>query len=418
MSKTCAFITLGCKVNQYDTQVLREALGRKGYREVPPDSTADLYVVNTCAVTSNSEVKSRQEIRKVVRLKPEAEVVVTGCYANADSGTLEKIAGVDRVVDSEALTRSLVDETSDYPPDSGISRFEGHSRAFLKIEDGCDAHCSYCIIPALRGGVRSKAPETILAEARRLAGNGYREVVLTGVHLGAYGRDLDGTTIINVLKGLKEIEGISRIRLSSLEAMEVTDELVELMAGGEKICPHLHLPLQSGDDDVLKIMNRRYTVGEYLEVLDKIRSKLPNPSFSTDIMVGFPGEGPEQFENTLNVCRQAGFSRMHIFPYSPRKGTPAASMQGRPDTKDVKGRRAVLETLGRELALSYKTVFQGRMVDVLVEECGSGGVLSGYSERYIKALFPGPRRLIGSVVSVEVAEVFPGYVRALWRGDT
>ncbi|MFQ5863003.1 MAG: tRNA (N(6)-L-threonylcarbamoyladenosine(37)-C(2))-methylthiotransferase MtaB [Candidatus Brocadiales bacterium] len=418
MSKTCAFITLGCKVNQYDTQVLREVfLGRKGYREVSPGSPADLYVVNTCAVTSTSEMKSRQEIRKVVRLKPDAEVVVTGCYVKADSEALERIDGVDRVVDREALTQSLV-EGEGHSPDSGISRFEGHSRAFLKIEDGCDAHCSYCIIPTLRGRVRSKIPEVILSEARRLAENGYREVVLTGVHLGAYGRDLNGTTIIDVLRGLKEIEGISRIRLSSLEATEVTDELVALMAGEEKMCPHLHLPLQSGDNDVLREMNRRYTARQYLEILEKIRSKIPNPSFSTDIMVGFPGEGPEQFENTLNVCRQAGFSRMHIFPFSPRRGTPAASMHGRPGPTDVKGRRAILDTLRRELALHYKTAFLGKVVDILVEEDSFDGMLSGYSERYIKALFSGPQRLIGSIVSVEVAEVFPGYIKALWRGDT
>ncbi len=416
MSKTCAFITLGCKVNQYDTQVLREVfLGRKGYREVSPTSQADLYVVNTCAVTSISEAKSRQEIRKAVRLKPGAEVVVTGCYAKADPEALERIDGVNRVVDIETLTQSLVEKEGN-AFDPGISRFEGHSRAFLKIENGCDAHCSYCIIPTLRGRVRSKSLETILLEAERLAWNGYREVVLTGVHLGAYGRDLNGVSIIDVLKRLREIEGISRIRLSSLEATEVTDELTSLMAGEEKICPHLHLPLQSGDNGVLEKMNRQYTVEQYLEILKKIRSKVPNPSFSTDIMVGFPGEGPAQFENTLKACWQAGFSRLHIFPYSPRRGTPAARMKGRPDPADVKGRRAVLESMGEKLALHYKNKFLGKAVDVLVEK-GADGMLSGYSERYVKALFPGPRRLLGNIVSVEVTETFPDYVRAKWRGN-
>lgn len=421
MSKTCAFITLGCKANQYDTQVLREVfLGRKGYREVPSNSPADLYVVNTCAVTSTSEGKSRQEIRKAVRLGHDAEVVVTGCYARADREVLESIEGVGRVVDREALARSLIEEgVGDSPVELGISRFEGHSRAFLKIEDGCDAHCSYCIIPALRGNViRSKPPGDVLSEARRLAGNGYREVVLTGIHLGAYGRDLDGVTVTDVLRGLREIDGIRRVRLSSLEASEVTDELIDLMAEeGSKVCPHLHLSLQSGDDKILKVMNRRYTVGQYLDVIEKVRSRLTNPSFSTDVMVGFPGEGPEQFENTLDVCRQAGFSRMHIFPFSPRKGTPAARMQDRPGPADViRARKAVIEGLESELALDYKRRFLGKTIDVLVEEERSDGMLSGYSERYIKALFPGPRGLTGEIVPVEVTEVFPGYVRAQWRG--
>jgi threonylcarbamoyladenosine tRNA methylthiotransferase MtaB len=445
LSKTCAFITLGCKANQYDTQVLREVfLRRKGYREVSPggsDGPADLYVVNTCAVTSTSEVKSRQEIRKAVRLGPDAEVVVTGCYATADPHVLEGIEGVDWVVDRETLTRSLLDETKidaeagtgtdigNIPEDigiGGISWFEGHSRAFLKIEDGCDAHCSYCIIPSLRGAVaRSKPLEDVVAEARRLAGNGYREIVLTGIHLGAYGRDLRGVTITDVLKRLNEVEGIYRIRLSSLEASEVTDELIDIMAdadGKGKVCPHLHLSLQSGDDDVLRAMNRRYTAGQYLDVIERVRSRLADPSFSTDVMVGFPGEGPEQFENTLNTCREAGFSRMHIFPYSPRRGTPAADMVNRPGPDEVKERKMVLDGLKDELALRYKEKFLGKEINVLVEERRDDGTLSGYSERYVKALFTGPASLpnlpepAGSIVPVEVVEIFPGYVRALWRG--
>ncbi|MEE9200299.1 MAG: tRNA (N(6)-L-threonylcarbamoyladenosine(37)-C(2))-methylthiotransferase MtaB [Candidatus Brocadiales bacterium] len=421
MSKTCAFITLGCKANQYDTQVLREAfLGRKGYREVPSGSPADLYVVNTCAVTSTSEAKSRQEIRKAVRLDPGAEVIVTGCYAKADPGVLRGIEGVDEVVDREILTRSLLEETGDdSSANPGISRFEGHGRAFLKIEDGCDAHCSYCIIPMVRGRtIKSKPPEDVAAEAKRVAGNGYKEVVLTGIHLGAYGRDLNGVTITDVLRQLKGVDGIYRIRLSSLEASEVTDELIDLMADGDsKLCPHLHLSLQSGDDDILKMMNRRYTAGQYLDVIERVRSRLPNVSFSTDVMVGFPGEGVGQFENTLDVCRRVGFSRMHIFPFSPRKGTPAAGMNGRSvPAETIRSRRAALRDLADQLALDYKTRFLGEKIDILVEEKRSDGMLSGYSERYIKALFPGPSGLIGSIVPVEVEEVFPGYVRGVWRG--
>lgn len=411
MTKTCAFVTLGCKVNQYDTQVLREALAGKGYREVSPENPAELYIVNTCAVTSTSERKSRQEISKVIRKNPAAEVVVTGCYAKADAEALLRIKGVRRVILGAQNLEPLLGE--DDPRQIGISQFHGHARAFLKIEDGCEASCSYCIIPALRGPVRSKRVENILEEARRLVANGYREVVLTGVHLGAYGRDLErDDTLLGVVKALHTIEGLYRIRLSSLEATEVGDGLIELAASSDKFCPHFHLPLQSGDDYVLKMMNRHYTAREYLGVVDKIKSKVPLPSFSTDIIVGFPGEGAEHFNNTLKVCREVGFSRAHIFPFSPRRGTHASQMTGRCDPQEIQERKGELEALARGLALEYKKNFLGKEIEVLVEESPSPGTYSGYSERYIKAHFPGSDGLIGKMVEARVEEAFPEYVRA------
>lgn len=411
MTKTCAFITLGCKVNQYDTQVLREALARKGYCEVSPGHPAELYIVNTCAVTSTSEKKSRQEVSKVIRRNPAAEVVVTGCYARADSETLLHIKGVKQVIVRAQDLEPLQGEED--PLQRGISHFQGHSRAFLKIQDGCEAACSYCIIPTLRGRVRSRGVEDILEEARRLVANGYGEIVLTGVHLGAYGRDLRvDDALVGVVKALHTIEGLHRIRLSSLEATEVSEGLIELAASTDKLCPHFHLPLQSGDDYVLKMMNRRYTVREYLGVVDKIKRKVPLPSFSTDVIVGFPGERAEHFGNTLKVCQEVGFSRMHIFPFSPRRGTPAFRISGRCTPQEVKGRRGELEALARDLALEYKENFLGKEIEVLVEESLSPGAYSGYSERYIKAHFPGSDGLIGKMVKVRVEEVFPEYVRA------
>ncbi len=456
MIKTCAFITLGCKVNQYDTQILREALARKGYKEVPPESQAELYIVNTCAVTSTSERKSRQEINKTIRMNPGAEVVVTGCYAKADPAALSQINGIGRVIDKDNFCLTLGEEDL---YQRGISQFHDHSRAFLKIEDGCEAACSYCIIPTLRGGIRSRPVEKILEEARRLVANGYKEIVLTGVHLGAYGRDLKGDTLLDVIKALHTIEGLCRIRLSSLEATEVSEGLIELAASSDKLCPHFHLPLQSGDDHILKAMNRNYTTKTYLEIVDKIKRRLPLPSFSTDVIVGFPGEGTEHFKNTLEVCQEVGFSRIHIFPFSPRKGTPASLLPGRCAPQEIKERKGELETLARALALEYKRNFLGKEIEVLVEDScaeqalyqnGSGQArplqegekndfivakfakanlplarlalssphrtYSGYSDRYIKAYFSGPEGLMGKMVKVRVEEVLPEHVIASWRG--
>ncbi|HHT9152857.1 MAG TPA: MiaB/RimO family radical SAM methylthiotransferase [Candidatus Hypogeohydataceae bacterium YC40] len=421
MGKTCAFITLGCKVNQYDTQIIREALHRKGYQEVSPEHPAELYVINTCAVTSTSERKSRQEISKAIRRNKGAGVVVTGCYAKADPEALLRIKGVRRVIDKEELCLTLGDGDSHK---RGIRQFHDHSRAFLKIEDGCEASCSYCIVPTLRGKVRSRPKETILEEARRLVANGYKEIVLTGVRLSAYGRDLKGDTLLEVAKELHEVNGLYRIRLSSLEAAEVSEGLIDIAASSDRLCPHFHLPLQSGDDYILKKMNRHYTVGEYLRIIYNIKNKVTFPSFSSDVIVGFPGEGIEHFRNTLEVCREVGFSRIHIFPFSPRRGTPAAQMSGRCSPVEMQERKRELETLARGLALEYKRKFLGKDIEILVEESPSPGEYSGYSERYIKADFSGQPRtnkvrgqdgLIGKMVKVRVEEVFPEYVRASLR---
>ncbi|MGR3310946.1 MAG: tRNA (N(6)-L-threonylcarbamoyladenosine(37)-C(2))-methylthiotransferase MtaB [Candidatus Brocadiales bacterium] len=425
--KTCAFITLGCKVNQYETQAIRESIAAKGYREVSPGEGANLYVINTCTVTSTSDEKSRQYIRKAVRNNPDAKVVVTGCYVDADKKAVEQIEGVDYVFENadkvniadilEPDASWQADKLAGWQADKlNINSFEGRTRAFLKIEDGCDVFCSYCIIPYVRGGVRSKDLDAIVEEAKRLAANGYREIVLTGIHLGAYGRDLsEGAAIADVLYKLDDIPNLQRIRLSSIEVNEIADELINIIASSKKICPHLHLPLQSGSDYILRKMNRRYTAAQYLTALDKIRAKIKLPSFSTDVMVGFPGETETAFQDTVRVCCEAGFSRIHIFPYSVREGTPAAKMSNHCKSHEIRRRKKLLESVADKLALEYKQKFVGENVNVLVEtkRDKKTGRLCGYSERYIKVIFDGTDDIMNTIVPVRIEKAFPGFAEGM-----
>ncbi|MGR3220258.1 MAG: tRNA (N(6)-L-threonylcarbamoyladenosine(37)-C(2))-methylthiotransferase MtaB [Candidatus Anammoxibacter sp.] len=425
--KKCAFVTLGCKVNQYETQAIREIILRKGYVETTPDKEVDLYVINTCTITAVSDNKSGQHIRKARKTNPNAKIVVTGCYAEAyskeshhpdDPNTI--IIGQDKKGDIAGILsdNGLADDKEEASSifDLNISRFTGHTRAFLKIEDGCDNSCSYCIVPSVRGGVKSRPINDVKVEAERLVANGHTEIVLTGIHLGAYGKDLNkggangkGKRIglIDVLKQLEEISGLQRIRLSSIEAYEVTDELIAMIVGSGKICPHLHLPLQSGDDYILKRMNRKYTVNKFLSLLDKIRSKIDVPSFSTDIIVGFPGEESGHFENTIATCLKAGFSRIHIFPFSVRKGTSAAKMDNHCDPKTIIERKKTMSTVAGELAAKYKQNFVNKDVEVLVESKfgGENSMLCGYTERYVKVVFQGNEEKINNIVAVRAKEI-------------
>ncbi len=341
-----------------------------GYEDVSPGALADLCVINTCTVTSTSDEKSRQQIRRAIRQNPDARVVVTGCYAESGVEEVEGIEGVDRVFE-KGQERKLVDyvkngfvsnnnsvHISNEIPDNKnlrrnesafdlkISKFDGHTRAFLKVEDGCDNLCSYCIIPYVRGTVISKKMDDIVFEAEQLVSNGYKEIVLTGIHLGAYGKDTGyQTNILEVIKKLEKLTGLKRIRLSSIDANEVSDDLINIVGNSDKVCSHFHLPLQSGDDYVLKRMNRKYDTQQYLEKIEKIREKIELPSISTDVIVGFPGEKRDHFENTLKLCEKAGFSRTHIFPFSPRDNTPAAKMSSQCAPSEIKARKKELESL-------------------------------------------------------------------------
>lgn len=426
----CAFLTFGCKTNQYDTQAVRDALAKLGWEEACPSEGAELYIVNTCCVTQESHGKGLQAIRRIAREHPGARIVVTGCSAEVDAATLRQLPGVVCVVGNEGKARlaELVagsfssaascraeprawDDAGCWP---GISRFAGHTRAFVKIEDGCNESCSYCIVPRVRGPVRSRPPEAVVEEVERLVGNGYPEIVLTGIHLGAYGLDVGGSwALAPLVERIAAIPGLRRLRLSSLELGEVSDDVVALVASCPILCPHFHIPLQSGDDDILRAMNRRYSAADFLRRLDVIRARIPEPAITTDIMVGFPGETDEQFRRTIAVARQAAFSRIHVFPYSDRPGTPAAAMRGKVPRPVVKARRQEMLAVASELMAAYHRRFIGRTVQPLVESQRDRrtGLLVGYTERYVRTLFPGPDALRSTIVPVRIASATPAGVR-------
>jgi threonylcarbamoyladenosine tRNA methylthiotransferase MtaB len=422
---TFSLSTLGCKVNQYESQSLREQFQALGWAERPFREGADLCVVNTCVVTAEAEEKCRREVRRARRANPRARVWLTGCATGVDAARWRRVPGVDDVF-TRAQMADLAAILQGLPPveggafDRGISRFEGHARAFLKIEEGCDAGCAYCIVPRARGAVQSRPPAEVLREAARLAAAGHREIVLTGVHLGHYGRGRPpGEGLAAVVRALRATSGLARLRLSSIEARELGDELLDLAAeasaGGAALCPHFHVPLQSGDDGVLRAMGRGYTATQFLDVLARARRRLDRPAFTTDVLVGFPGETEEAFENTLRLCRAAGFSRIHAFPFSPRPGTPAAALPGRVRAQCVRERMARLDTLSSELALAYGRLFTGERVHPLIElrRDRSTGLLAGRTERYLRVLADGPDAWKGAIVPVTVRAVHADHLRCV-----
>jgi threonylcarbamoyladenosine tRNA methylthiotransferase MtaB len=393
--RTFALVTFGCKVNQYESQALRERFAARGLEEVGADSGADLYVVNTCTVTETATAEARRAVRGLARRFPFSEITVTGCAADSHREDFLGIPGVRRVAGHDGKA-AVADDPRLAPRDTrpsifdlSISRFDGRTRAFLKIEDGCDLNCSFCIIPKVRGAAASRPPESAVEEARRLAGNGYREIVLTGVHLGAYGKDLAGRSLLpDLVERLLGVAGLARIRLSSLEANELSDPLLDLMAAEPRFCPHLHLPLQSGHDEILRAMRRRYSTRQFREACARAASRVADPGITTDVIVGFPGETERHFQATLDLCREIGFSRIHVFPYSRRRGTDAARMPDLP-ARLKKERLRRLKALGAELADAYARRFLGREVEVLVESEG------GYTERYVRARVAGaPNALV------------------------
>jgi threonylcarbamoyladenosine tRNA methylthiotransferase MtaB len=399
--RTFTTATLGCKVNQYETQYVKEMLESAGWVEAEAGRRADLCVVNTCTVTHEGDAKSRQTVRRLHLTHPNAELVVMGCFASRDPESVAALPGVNRVITDK---ERLVDELRPYgvvAPLAGISRFDGHQRAFVKVQDGCLLNCSYCIIPSVRPTVRSRAPEEIIAEVGRLIESGYREVVLTGIHLGHYGLDRckgrpksEWVRLAGLLRRLCRLPGDFRVRLSSLEAAEARDDLVAVLAEEERICPHLHLCLQSGSDRILAAMKRRYRSTGFLERCRRIRAALAHleggAALSTDVIVGFPGETEADFRQTLRVVREAGFMKVHVFPYSPRAGTTAAPL-GDPVPPQVKAeRRQRLQDLERELAVDYRNGLIGARLDVLVERAADrSGWVRGTTCRYAEAMLPG-----------------------------
>ncbi|HTU93309.1 MAG TPA: tRNA (N(6)-L-threonylcarbamoyladenosine(37)-C(2))-methylthiotransferase MtaB [Gemmataceae bacterium] len=372
--RTCRLVTLGCKVNQYETQYVKETLEANGYVEAAEGQPADLCIVNTCTVTAEGDAKSRQAVRRLHQQQPHAEIVVMGCYATRDPDAVARLPGIAKVVTDKTRIVEELEPFGVVQAIPGITRFDDHQRAFVKVQDGCLLNCSYCIIPHVRPSLRSRSPEAIVSEVEQLVENGYGEVVLTGIHLGHYGIDLSRgkprsawCRLWHLLERLAEVHGDFRIRLSSLEAAEARDNLVRVLAEQPRICPHLHLCLQSGSDRILSHMKRRYRSGGFLERCRRIRAALDRPAFTTDVIIGFPGETDADFDATCRVVREAGFARIHLFSYSPRSGTAAANWSERVPPAVIAERRARLLEIERDLAEAYSRSLLGRRLDVLVE---------------------------------------------------
>ncbi|MEN8255690.1 MAG: tRNA (N(6)-L-threonylcarbamoyladenosine(37)-C(2))-methylthiotransferase MtaB [Verrucomicrobiota bacterium] len=409
--KTYLVNVLGCKVNQYDAQQIEKLLEGFGLRKTADD--ADVIIIHTCGVTAAAAQKSRQTIRRMQRDNPLARIIVTGCAADDELTQVDQTP-VARVPAGPDWLRHLAEQLKqlDMPapgPDGSIetdafpvSNFGDHTRAFLKVQDGCDIGCSFCIVPRLRKTPRDKAIDAAVAEAALLTEKGYREIVVTGVSVGLYGRDT-GSSLAELLRHLVDVPNIGRIRISSLHPGELTDELLETWAAGPNIMPHLHLSLQSGSNAILKAMRRGYTAEEYFAAVERARTALGNPAFTTDIIVGFPGETDACFEESLAFCQKVGFSQMHIFTYSPRPKTPAATMANQINGAVASARSERLRQLGEEMALDFHRQFLGQSVDVLVERI-KAGIATGYSEHYIPAEFPAAEDLQGEVVNLKTTE--------------
>ena len=380
MPATLKTVTLGCKVNQYETEYVREGLLGVGYQDAGDDRPADLCVVNTCTVTNEGDSKSRQIIRRLARDNPDTRIVVMGCYATRAPDEVAALPNVAEVVTDKRELPDLLGRFGVVDIPTGISQFGGRHRAYVKVQDGCLLRCSYCIIPAVRPSLYSRPPEHILDEVRRLLDNGYREIVLTGVHLGHYGVDWnkgkpksDWVRLSDLLRQIVQLDGDFRVRLSSIEATEVTRELVAVMAEfSDKVCPHLHICLQSGSDRILRRMKRRWGTKRFIDRCRLVAETLDRPAFTTDVIIGFPGETDEDFEATCDTVRQVGFSKIHTFPFSPRRETPAAEMSDMVPKRIKSQRSKHLASIASELRDRYFARLLNSPLRVLVESASEG----------------------------------------------
>jgi threonylcarbamoyladenosine tRNA methylthiotransferase MtaB len=393
--KRIKFFTLGCKANQYDTQSIRERFLSKGFRDDSSTFKPDYFLINTCTVTSGADQKSRNIIRRCIQANPKALVIVTGCLVENDWNTLANIKGI-----------SLLVKKSFFP--EGISSFSQHTRAFLKIQDGCDNFCTYCKVALVRGKKRSKSLRQLLEEAKKLVACGFQEIVLTGICLGEYGRDLvPKKDLVDVVDALEEIEGLIRIRLSSIEAGDVSVKLIKHLVNSKKLCRHLHIPIQSGDDHILKSMNRKYTRQKYQNLISRIKRNIPGVSITTDCLVGFSGETESNFDNTINLVKRILPLKVHIFPYSIRPGTKAANFSGLVDAKTIDLRCAKLEKVSRECRYKFMREFIHENVLVLIEGVTKSevGYLEGLTDNYLKVKIPFKPGLRNKIVPVKLKRI-------------
>lgn len=422
-TKKVSFITLGCKVNQYDSDAMRTLFIHRGYKPVEHSEVADVYIINTCSVTSIGDRKSRQVIRKIRRNNPDAVIAATGCYAQVAPEELEKMGDVDvivghqdrnKIVDyieeaekSEKTVNAVKDIMSirEYENLTVDPEGEVKARAFVKVQEGCDNYCTFCIIPYARGRLKSRKQEDAVDEIKKLVEKGYREVVLTGIHLGNYGKDLrNGTSLSTLVSELLKIPNLLRIRLGSIESVELSDELINIIKNEKRVCHHLHLPLQSGSDAVLKSMNRHYRLKQYKDLIAMLREKIPNLALTTDLIVGFPGETEENFKETLNTLHELKFSAIHVFPFSKRTGTPAAMYPNQITNEEKKKRVHRVQELEKKISKEFRSEFLNKIVHVLAEN-KKEEYFEGFSDEYIRVTIKGENVKRGHLYSVIVEEV-------------
>lgn len=421
---TVAFHTLGCKVNHYETEAIWQLFKESGYERTEFEHSADVYVINTCTVTNTGDKKSRQVIRRAVRKNPDAVICVTGCYAQTSPAEIMAIPGVDIVVGTQDRVKMLeyIEQYKvERQPINGVGNimktrvyeelevptFTDRTRASLKIQEGCNNFCTFCIIPWARGLMRSRDPKEVIKQAQQLVDAGYKEIVLTGIHTGGYGEDMKDYNLAMLLKELDEkVVGLKRIRISSIEASQITDEVIDVLDKSSKVVRHLHIPLQSGSDTVLKRMRRKYTMDFFAERLQKLHAALPGLAVTSDVIVGFPGETEEEFMETYNFIKEHGFSELHVFPYSKRTGTPAARMEDQVD-EEVKNERVHrLISLSDQLAKEYASRFEGEVLEVIPEEKfkdePTSNLYVGYTDNYLKVVFPATEEMVGEIVKVKI----------------
>lgn len=422
--RTVAFHTLGCKVNQYETEAMEELFEQNNYSIVNENEIADIYVINTCTVTNLSDRKSRQFIRKAKKLNKDGVVAVVGCYSQVSPEEVEKIDGVDVIIgttdrgrivelcESVMNTNKKINVVKDIKmykefEKIDIDDIKSKSRAYIKIQDGCNQFCSYCIIPYARGPIRSRSSDDIIEETIKLSHAGFKEVILTGIHVASYGRDLKNIQLIDIIEKIGNIDGIERIRLSSIEPTLIDEEFMKSIVKVGKVCDHFHLSLQSGSNSVLKRMNRKYTSEIYKEKVELIRKYMPDAGITTDIIVGFPGETDEEFNETCDFVNEIKFSRIHVFKYSPRKGTPAAKYPNQIDGNVKNKRSEELIQLGSMLAYDFMNRFKNRALDVLFEETNKSNVeqYEGYTTNYIRVAANSNISIIGEIENTRIVDI-------------
>ncbi|MCY8233546.1 tRNA (N(6)-L-threonylcarbamoyladenosine(37)-C(2))-methylthiotransferase MtaB [Priestia endophytica] len=421
-----AFHTLGCKVNHYETEAIWQLFQNNGYERVEYEQTSDVYVINTCTVTNTGDKKSRQVIRRAIRKNPDAVICVTGCYAQTSPAEIMAIPGVDIVVGTQDRIKMLeyIEQyKKERQPINGVTNimrnrvyeeldvpaFTDRTRASLKIQEGCNNFCTFCIIPWARGLMRSRDPEEVIRQAQQLVDAGYKEIVLTGIHTGGYGEDMKDYNLAALLRDLEaRVAGLKRIRISSIEASQITDEVIDVLNNSNIVVRHLHVPLQSGSNTVLKRMRRKYTMEFFGERLDRLREALPGVAITSDVIVGFPGETEEEFMETYNFIKDYNFSELHVFPYSKRTGTPAARMEDQIDEEIKNERVHRLIELSDQLAKEYASNYEGEVLEVIPEEVDKenpeSGLFIGYTDNYLKVKFQATEDMIGKLVRVKITK--------------